>query len=723
MPSSLDMIGVIPQDLGTTRDSNFAQSDDLFLSARMHGKAAKSQDKWRIARTAVLEDQNNITKWNELLDLLDEKWEHGGDDKDSIKAAIAASYTHLLLRFPYISEYWKRYLIMQYKMNGLKDSLEVLEAATKLFPQSVTLWVDYLSALMSQQDIPKEENEKKIRLHFEAASKIVGFNFNADPFWDKYIEFEKNSTTPQLLQLYSRLITIPLYQYAQYYNQFAEISKNYSVLEVVTDPKVLQKYLDQFSKGLPEDLSVLEQHQIIDDYSYTIFGETQRRVNEIWPFESALTYQELSLTHYDDVKKKQEAWVKYLDNEINELQSSTNRNLQFEAVVSLFERALVPNCHDGTMWQKYITFLSDTTDPTTDFEKIKKIYDRAVFLFVPLDQYQIRDNYATFLLQNDKFDICNEFLLDSLRTLSGSTGTRLYAKSSFVHDVKRLIEVWRDNIPAAQITKILEGLISGYFERVDRYKKEAAQPEAEQEKSKLEFKAAYASSLSKLLNDDAICVVVVQYLKLLDSTKETAAIRKFYNKYCHESAFSSSVQFWRFYVDFEIGQRNLINLKQIIDHIKLASALPKIAVDAFIDTYYEVVCANMYTAFGSKDDKILEILMTIDIEKSESLTVNHSARSRLAANNYMIQEMEEQRAVKSNANHYPGYKRDDELMKMVKRQIGHPGVFVDAVPEITNSIMNENVWVSLADEDIKVPPLPLFRNVEKASMPIHYPDE
>lgn len=716
----------IPPDLGALRDTALRYDDEVTNLSKLPPKPSRSQEKWKTARNAVLEDQNNMAKWDDLFTLMEEKWNqlNGTDEpKGPFKKSVCSSYSQLLLRFPYLSEYWKRYLILQYKMNGLKDSIQVLEAATKEFPRSVSLWVDYLSALLSQD----EDQEAKIRELFETAAKYIGLNFNADPFWDKYIEFETKSSSEstRVLELYLKLIKIPLYQYARYYNQFSVINKNFNVLQVIAEREVLQLYLDQFSKGLPEDLSVLEQHQIIDSYSYMIFSETQRKVNEKWEFESALTFQELSIVNFAEIGMQTEQWIKYLDHEIETLRAASEKDkqLQLDAVISLFERALVPNCYDGLLWLKYTRFLEEFSP---EFENTKKVFDRAVFRFIPMDQPEVREEYVKFLTIHDKFDICNEYLLDSIRLYSGSSGTRVYAKNAYLHSISQILKFWFQQLPKVQVTSFLEGLISGYFDRIDRYKKDsgAIHPDGDKETAKFEAVTAFVIVFSKVLNDDGICLVVVQYLKLLRSTTETTTkIRKFYNKNHKEPALSRSVQFWKFYMEFESQQKNLVNLKRIIDHIKLASALPKIAVDAFIDMYYEFVCANLHAAIACKGEKIQDILLTVDIEKSESLVTNVSARKRLAANNSTIQELEEQRLQKANPNHYTpsSFNKEDELLKISRKHLGHPGIFVDTAPEITNSVLGK--WISLADDDIEVPPLPIFKNVEKTNTPVIYPDE
>lgn len=725
----LHLNGYIPADVGSVKEKLNSSSTKESLNLPL--KPSKNKEKWEVAYASALEDPNDINKWNEVFDLLDQKWEQvGNSDKSApvIKNVVQSSYSKLLLRFPYLTEHWKRYLIVQYKMNGLEQSLETLRQGTKSNPQSVSLWVDFFGALLAVYET-KAESEKtafldEIRDQFQDVAQVIGLNYNSDLFWNKYIEFELKfaSETPSLalLELYKHLITIPLYQYAQYYNQFAEISKTYTVNQVIGDEIVLQQFLAQFSKTLVDELSMLEQHQIIDSYNYSIFSETQKKVTEKWEYESVLTHQEFSLLELEEIEKQSQEWVKYADYEIGCLQNAQQekRNDHIKMITSIFERALVPNCFNESLWLKYVSFLRENIlDKTEMFKSTKAVFDRAIFGFVPLEKSNIRTEYVKFLMLMDEFDLCNEFLLDCIRLFSGVTGNRVYVKSPYVNDISQLINFWKEHVNPKKLLTALEGFISAHFERIDRYRKETETASTtEEEGDKYELKPSYLTAFSRFLNGDGICVVATQYLRLLGDEDK---IRTFYNKYHREEVFSRSVQFWKFFVEFEgYQQHNIVNLRTVVSHIKQKTALPKQAVDAFIDIYYEVTCANMAEAISLRSqDDFLDILVTHGIEKSDDLEINTSARKRLAWNNYMLQDLVDQRG---KGIHFGT--KEEELMNMRLRHLDHPGIFVDAVPEFTNSMFGGE-WVSLLDDNVRVPPLPTVKNVEKANASIKYPDE
>lgn len=704
--------------------------------ARPETRASSRQPKqkkepWELAKSAALEDPNSLDKWDELFRALEQKWEQvagSEDQKPAVSAAVTSSYEIFLSRFPFLTEYWKQFLIFQYKLSGVDESLKVLEKATKKHPQSVSLWCDYLSATLSVYNTSKEKSEdgiEQIRRSFQKAAKLIGKNFNSDLFWDIYIDFElKNSHEDDLhlLELYLQLIHLPLYQYSKYYNQFMEICKNFPVSDIVTDQDTLKTYLSQFEKKSVAELSVVEQHQIIDTYVYDIFTKNQQKVNAKWEHESSLTAQEFSVRDIEKSAKELEIWLRYIDFEIDN--RDRENKLQYELVLSLFERALVPNCFNAKMWQKYAVFVAenlkilqngDSTVP--QYASPESIYERAIFQFLPLDETKIREHYVRFLTESKKFDDANEFLLTSLQKYTSA----FYAKNAYIFALRQLTNLWLQIIESEKLQFILEGLVEGFFDRVDRYKKASTEKSEEKsEKPDYEIPHATISKLSRLLNNEGICVVTVAYLQSLNKKPENSTkIRKFYNKFHKNSVFSHSVQFWKFFVDFEgVDHKNLVNLRMIVHHIKTATNLPKKAVDAFIDIYYEITCANLAQAVSlSHTENYLDILVSREAEKSTSLGPNKLARTRLAAHNHFIQDVENQ-----TRKHLSPQEKEKILMDMRLRQLPHPGIFVDQRPEVVNSV-HKNGWVSLLDDNLEMPPHPIVKNADKANAPINYPDE
>lgn len=567
------------------------------------------------AQQAVADDPNNTQKWDALLLLLEAKWDH--TPTEDLKQLLEKLYVQLLLRFPYFTKYWKQYLVLQYRIGGLDELLKVLEMATREFPRSVLLWADLFGALSTKIELligdKKAELVLKTRMKYKAAQKLIGLAFLLDPFWNLYIDFEKKHAPENLLKIYARLITIPLYQYAQYYNGFSELAKEATLKEIA--PEALPEYLAQYNKK-EEELSELEQTQIVQDWSYHVFNKTQAKVGELWPFESALV-ADFSLAEQDP-----KPWELYIDHEIEG---------DKDTVVNLFERALVPLCFRGATWIKYVDYL----ETVGSFDEVKSVFDRAIFKFVPLNQPAIRERYMDFLLKNEKSEVCNEYLLDSIRLSLGP----VYRKTPFVHDVKLLLKLWTLLYGNSGVE---EHILRSFFENRKHAKLET-------EKVKPELIAA----LSKFLNCDAICVVAIHHLESM--TPEDA--RRFYNEHHTHATFKHSVQFWKFFVDLE--KDHLVNLKRVLDYIVTSTSLPKKAIDALFELCYEYVTARLRQAYilETQGHNVLDIVRSKDALTSNLIITNGPARQRLSRNNHAIKDFK------------------DDFLLMAKSQTGHPGIF------------------------------------------------
>ncbi|KAG7665508.1 PRP39 [[Candida] subhashii] len=693
--------------------------------------------------TKVKTHPNDLSNWDKLIseyERLIDNSESPQSVSQDIKDGIKNTYKSLLSRFPYLISYWKNWSIMEYKINGTQASIKVLEIGIENFPQCVSLWVDYLSALISTfgEDLKtKEENVKKIREVYGEGLRYNGYHFNSHSLWDKVFEFEKglmaisggNST--EVLGLYLRVIKVPLYEYAKYYNQFTEICKSYDIQSIVPKER-MESYLEKFNKTKLEHLSLIEKHQIIDDYTYSVFSETQAKVNSNWQFESSLEYQEFSIKNLKEIAKEQETWISYIDKEqsiylalLIQANDTTAIQNQFDLVQNLYQRCLIPNCLDSKIWLKYIEFLHKShLKPDEKFETIQQVYQLAISKFIPIDENKFRFIYGKFLLRYEKYDAVNEYLFDWLKFTSGSSGSNtVYYKSSYLETIKEICDVWIKLLGQGRFVEICDRLIVGYFDKIDRYTKKK-QPTTTKKSdamnggyvSDFELSEKFISSVGKFLNDESICVIVGSYLNIISRDaggSNTEKIRKFFNKYHKENCFKKSILFWKFYFDFEtIQNHNIHNVRYIINYIRNETQLPKIFIDNFIDLNYEFSSANILGILSETNGSSDPMMIMRDLDKSNSIFYNKSSWKRLAKNNYLIKD-------KSTGHH----QFEEELVKLSQKHIGHPGVLVEVTPDITNKIMNEGNEIDLSDPELQIPPLPTYKNVEKASAPINFPKE
>lgn len=132
-------------------DNPPANQDAEKLSTKISSKISQS-DPWQPLEEEIIQNPNDITKWDLLFKSFDEKFEELYDEQnkesisDEFKKYVHRSYSDLLQRFPYLNNYWKNFLIFEYKLNGADASIDVLSKSVNNFPHSIDLWSDYMSA-------------------------------------------------------------------------------------------------------------------------------------------------------------------------------------------------------------------------------------------------------------------------------------------------------------------------------------------------------------------------------------------------------------------------------------------------------------------------------------------------------------------------------------------------------------------------------------------------
>ncbi|RLV83600.1 Pre-mRNA-processing factor 39 [Meyerozyma sp. JA9] len=656
-----------------------------------------SQAPLQAMRSEVDRDKNDIGAWERLLKALEDSYksqnETGALD-DTLGLDLDETYTALLERFPYLTVQWKNYSVFKFQFQGIDASIAALAQSVENHPTSVELWTEYLTAMTTQD--PEYNDAPRLRNLFSKAIDIVGHHFNSDPIWDMYIAFEAKVSGPEseaVISVYSKVTHIPLYKYAIYFEHYSTINKG-AQLHQICPKNAIDQYLQKFEKSSPDQLTEAETSQIIDDYCYKVFTNIQELVGEFWAFESQIESFDYN---GKTVPKEKSIWKEYQEYAISKFQSEPSE-VNYSVCVSIFERALVPNCDDGHFWLKYISFLNSSNfHIEATRTKIEHAYNRANNTFVPVTETATRTSYIYYLMSLDERSNALDHLLDMIETLAGPD---LYLKQQYLVYVELFVgiltELSSDFVSTSKI------LITNFFE--DDHKR-ASLPEGEYS-DKL-------NQLFQLLNNDSICVVVFSYLrhveKMYKNDMEIASetLRTFFNQYYRQPALSRSTRFWHFYVEFEgVVMKDMVNLRNIINYIKSYSQLPQTCIDALADQVYDIASGNLPVVVREElqDDLLLSVK-----NSSRSIIMDHKLRSRLAHNSFIVQDMEERK--EKNGNQY-------ELLKLLRKHANHPGILVDAQPSITNEIAIEEIDIPQAG----VPDLPTFRNVEKTNTPIRYPE-
>lgn len=682
--------------------------------ASTKGRAArlKGSDPIEAAKLEIEKDATNLTKWDKLFQILDEKFtELYTEDKSQIdegfKQTVYESYQLLLTRFPYLVRYWISWQIFEFKLSGVDKSIDILSKSVQSFPTSIELWVEYLNALITQVDwLKKHDQVEFIRLQYIEAIKYNGYNYNGHPLWDKIIEFETlvDDSSEVLLNLYLMVIKIPLYQYSQYYKQFAEINKKFDINKVLPHDE-LHSYVVKFNKSKPQELSMIERHQIIDDYMDKISVITQLQVLAKWNFESTITNHEFLLEILNE-NPDYTTWIQYLDFELDSFKQGKSCQ---QSVANLFERALIPNCYNSRLWLKYLAFVS-SLQSEDKFDIAKNIYLRAMNI-IPLLDTLVRVNFAKFLVKYNKFEECLEFLIGMLSELKNN---RIYLKKPFLESLQFLLNVIYIKLREHKFEKLLHIIIERYFDKKEKGIEKLLSDDVLTDADEDPLKPSI-DLLPRLINNDSICVIILLYLNTILASKvdnKTLILRKFYNRYSNEHALKSSISFWKFFVEFEgLINYNLTNLNNVMFHVKTKTCLPQVVIESLIDLHYDILSANLNLCY-STGPHIVDPILKRDNDISKSFVHNQFIKKRLSSN--LVTK--EAKALKTN-------NVEEEILKIAKGHSFHPGIFVDKTPDITNKFVKLGHWVNLNEDNLSVPPFPMFKNVEKASLPINFPSE
>jgi len=232
---------------------------------------------------------------------------------------------------------------------------------------------------------------------FERAADSIGLDFLAHPFWDKYLEFEERLEQHDHVHIIlSRIIHIPMHQYARYFERYRRLVRSKPLAEAVPT-NILEQYTMESSRmiqargGSQQDVereiwAKIEQYYA--DYFHKIRAETDKR----WIYEQEIKRPYFHVTELDDAQLVN--WHKYLDFEESEG--------DFKRIVFLYERCLVAAAQYDDFWQRYARFMYSQEGKT---EEVRNIYIRASCLYTAIAQSQIRLQWAMFEEACDRADV------------------------------------------------------------------------------------------------------------------------------------------------------------------------------------------------------------------------------------------------------------------------------------------------------------------------------
>ncbi|KAH8177634.1 pre-mRNA-processing factor 39 [Sarocladium implicatum] len=249
----------------------------------------------------------------------------------------------------------------------------------------------------------------RLRRLFERGAQMVGLDFLAHPFWDKYIEFEeRHEAHDRICGLLLRIISIPMHQYARYYERFRTLAHSRPLTELA-DPALLASFRSRVeAEAAAQGLGMRQELEIerdvrakIDAHYYETFTKTQEEVSKRWTYESEIKRPYFHVTELDHQQLNN--WRKYLDFEEEEGDHSR--------VVCLYERCLVTCAFYDEFWFRYARWMlaQQYQDQGRNLkEEVRNIYIRASTMFVPVSRPGIRLQWSFFEESCGRVDIARE---------------------------------------------------------------------------------------------------------------------------------------------------------------------------------------------------------------------------------------------------------------------------------------------------------------------------
>jgi len=239
-------------------------------------------------------------------------------------------------------------------------------------------------------------------LLFERAADHVGLDFLAHPFWDKYLEYEeRQDAQDKIFAILSRIIHIPMHQYARYFERLRQLSHTRPLTELVSVETLAQYRSEveaesaQFGVQKTELELEREIRAKIDAMFYQIFQVTQTETTKRWTYESEIKRPYFHVTELEHAQLAN--WRKYLDFE----ESEGN----YSRTVFLYERCLVTCAFYDELWFRYARWMSAQEGKDED---VRNIYRRAATLFVPISRPGIRLQWAYFEEAEGRIDVARD---------------------------------------------------------------------------------------------------------------------------------------------------------------------------------------------------------------------------------------------------------------------------------------------------------------------------
>ncbi|KAI6703501.1 hypothetical protein NL676_012637, partial [Syzygium grande] len=293
-------------------------------------------------------------------------------------------YDSFLREFPLCHGYWRKYADHKMHLCSIEKVVDVFEQAVLSATYSVDVWVEYCHFSMLAFEDPDD-----VRRLFRRGLSFVGKDYLCHSLWDKYIEFELSQQQwSSLAHIYVQTLRFPTKKLQHYYDSFKKlvtickkeiVSTSQPDLEFNHEKEIQGKvqtfYKDEEIASVVGNLlgssNGLDRSRALHKYmkiGEKFYKESRQMDEQICGFESCIRRSYFHMKPLDD--NQVENWHKYLD--------FVEKQEDFDWVVKLYERCLIPAANYPEFWMRYVHFV----ETKGGRELANSALDRAVGIFL-----------------------------------------------------------------------------------------------------------------------------------------------------------------------------------------------------------------------------------------------------------------------------------------------------------------------------------------------------
>lgn len=315
--------------------------------------------------------------WTSLISAVENAYP---DDIEKLRLV----YDSFLCEFPLCHGYWRKYADHTMRLCSIEKVVDVFEQAVLSATYSVDVWVEYCHFSMLAFEDPDD-----VRRLFRRGLSFVGKDYLCHSVWDKYIEFELSQQQwSYLTQIYVQTLRFSTKKLQHYYDSFKKlvtiwkkemVSTSEPDLEFNHESEIQSEvqifYKDEEIANVVGNLlgssNGLDRSRALHKYmkiGEKLYKESHQMDEKIRGFESCIRRSYFHMKPLDD--NQVENWHKYLD--------FVEKQEDFDWVVKLYERCLIPAANYPEFWMRYVHFM----ETKGGRELANSALDRAVGIFL-----------------------------------------------------------------------------------------------------------------------------------------------------------------------------------------------------------------------------------------------------------------------------------------------------------------------------------------------------